>query len=250
MKNLKKPLSPSNANSNGAAGYFYLDTTGYANGVHSIQWTAKDNAGNIDGIGSRYFTIANTGGTSSQMKSGVFNIQLSMLNVKHVEISSNPVDYSEPIGIRKGFRENERLQEIYPDDSGVLDIKIRELERVEIHLDRTAWRMAQSSEQIVKTKMEGGPVNHNWMGFLVIGDQLRTLPVGSTLDREKGIFYWQPGVGFVGDYEFVFVSTGEINKRKVKIRVKILPKIEIKNSNKGHQVKNPNFTLNGCFNER
>ena len=52
-------LFPGYANSNGAAGYFYLDTTAYENGVHTIQWTAKDNTGNTDGIGSRYFTIQN-----------------------------------------------------------------------------------------------------------------------------------------------------------------------------------------------
>jgi hypothetical protein len=38
-------LFPSYANSNGAAGYFSLDTTMYKNGVHTIQWTAQDNAG-------------------------------------------------------------------------------------------------------------------------------------------------------------------------------------------------------------
>lgn len=47
------------ANSNGAVGYFILDTTSYANGVHTIQWTVKDSAGNTDGIGSRYFIIKN-----------------------------------------------------------------------------------------------------------------------------------------------------------------------------------------------
>ncbi|ACL01946.1 hypothetical protein Dalk_0237 [Desulfatibacillum aliphaticivorans] len=53
-------LFPGYANSDGAAGYFYLDTTAYTNGVHTIQWTARDNAGNSDGIGSRFFTINNT----------------------------------------------------------------------------------------------------------------------------------------------------------------------------------------------
>jgi subtilisin family serine protease len=53
-------LFPGYANSSGAVGYFYLDTTAYENGVHTIQWTAVDSAGNRDGIGSRYFTIQNT----------------------------------------------------------------------------------------------------------------------------------------------------------------------------------------------
>jgi hypothetical protein len=54
-------LFPGYVNSNGAVGYFYLDTTAYENGVHTIQWTVTDSAGNTDGIGSRYFTIQNTG---------------------------------------------------------------------------------------------------------------------------------------------------------------------------------------------
>ena len=54
-------MFPYYCNSNGAAGYFYLDTTAYANGVHTIQWVVTDSAGNTDGIGSRYFTIQNSG---------------------------------------------------------------------------------------------------------------------------------------------------------------------------------------------
>jgi hypothetical protein len=53
-------LFPSYANSNGAAGYFILDTTAYENGVHTIQWVVSDNGGNTDGIGSRYFVIRNS----------------------------------------------------------------------------------------------------------------------------------------------------------------------------------------------
>lgn len=41
-------------------------------------------------------------------------------------------------------------------------------------------------------------------GFLLVGEELRDLPVGATLDKEKSMFYWLPGVGFVGEYEFLF----------------------------------------------
>jgi uncharacterized protein (TIGR01370 family) len=61
--NLNRPdiatLFPGYANSDGAVGYYVLDTTQYENGVHIIQWTAADSAGNTDGIGSRYFKIEN-----------------------------------------------------------------------------------------------------------------------------------------------------------------------------------------------
>ncbi|MDQ1355379.1 MAG: hypothetical protein QG657_5689 [Acidobacteriota bacterium] len=52
-------LFPGYCNSNGAQGYFDLDTTKYKNGIHTISWVAKDDAGNMDGIGSRYFIIHN-----------------------------------------------------------------------------------------------------------------------------------------------------------------------------------------------
>lgn len=38
---------------------FTIDTTRYANGLHTIGWVVADNTGQADGIGSRYFTIAN-----------------------------------------------------------------------------------------------------------------------------------------------------------------------------------------------
>ncbi|MCK5145224.1 T9SS type A sorting domain-containing protein [bacterium] len=50
---------PGYNNSNGAVFYFYLDTTPYTNGTHTIHAYATDDAGNADGIGSRYFQIFN-----------------------------------------------------------------------------------------------------------------------------------------------------------------------------------------------
>ncbi|MCX7973835.1 MAG: hypothetical protein N3B16_04970 [Candidatus Aminicenantes bacterium] len=58
-------LFPGYKNSNGAVGYYYLDTTKFANGVHTIAWSVTDDAGVTSGIGSRYFEIENLGGSSS-----------------------------------------------------------------------------------------------------------------------------------------------------------------------------------------
>ena len=52
-------LFPGLQNSNGAIGYFTIDTTQYDNGMHTIAWVVRDNAGNAAGIGSRYFRIQN-----------------------------------------------------------------------------------------------------------------------------------------------------------------------------------------------
>jgi hypothetical protein len=42
-----------------AAGGAALDTTQFANGVHTIFWVATDTGGQQDGIGSRFITISN-----------------------------------------------------------------------------------------------------------------------------------------------------------------------------------------------
>ena len=52
-------LFPGYANSGGAIGYYLIDTTQLANGVHSIAWSVTDNADAGSGIGSRFFTVQN-----------------------------------------------------------------------------------------------------------------------------------------------------------------------------------------------
>ncbi len=190
-------LFPGYANSNGSAGYFYLDTTAYSNGVHTIQWTVTDNAGNTDGIGSRYFTIENSGVSSQQSLSLVS----SHWSLGNEDLSSIPINIHEPVIIRKGCKTNRKINEIYPGDNDITTIEIKELERVEIQVS---------------------PGTSETCGYMVVGNQLRPLPIGSTFDQKSGIFYWQPGVGFYGTYEFVFIKVDGTDQRKLK--VKILPK--------------------------
>ena len=52
-------LFPGLNNSNGAVGYYMLDTTKLTNGLHSIAWSVLDNAGHSGGLGSRLFIVQN-----------------------------------------------------------------------------------------------------------------------------------------------------------------------------------------------
>jgi hypothetical protein len=54
-------LFPNRCNTNGAVGFFYIDTTQLSNGVHTLSWSVTDNAGHTDGIGSRYLSVFNSG---------------------------------------------------------------------------------------------------------------------------------------------------------------------------------------------
>jgi hypothetical protein len=190
-------LFPGYANSNGAGGYFDIDTTAYTNGIHTIHWVARDNAGNADGIGSRYFTIQNSGTAAASKKAAVFNVQRSMFNINPGRI---PVNYSHPVWIKKGYNPNAEFVEVYPNGKGIITIEIKELERVEIHFfDSTL-------------NVELRTLN------------LSSLPIGSTLDTEKGIFYWYPIPGFIGKYRLVFVTrTGPGTFTKRNITIEIVP---------------------------
>jgi hypothetical protein len=52
-------LFPGLANSNGAVGYYMLDTRTMTDGLHTIAWVIRDNAGQATGVGSRYFRVQN-----------------------------------------------------------------------------------------------------------------------------------------------------------------------------------------------
>ena len=223
-------LFPGYANSIGAAAYFDFDTTAYSNGVHTIAWSAADNAGHSDGIGSRYFTIRNSHGAWSMehvaKRRGDPAGSPNPCGIP--DISNVTVNYSSPVGIIRGFNRNVEPFENYPDENGIISIETRELERLELHLDDN------STQVEVKVKGKGSKnskfkIQNSkfYSGYQVIGSQLRPLPIGSTLDMERGIFYWQPGPGFVGCYNFVFIRSQEGKEVIKKIKINIIPKCKV-----------------------
>jgi sugar lactone lactonase YvrE len=51
---------PSYTNAAAAGGHYTLDTATLTNGMHTIGWFVTDSCGRSDGMGSRFFTVANT----------------------------------------------------------------------------------------------------------------------------------------------------------------------------------------------
>ena len=58
-------LFPGLNNSDGAVGHRTFDTTTLADGLHTIAWVVTDDAGAGQGIGSRYFTVDNSGAAAA-----------------------------------------------------------------------------------------------------------------------------------------------------------------------------------------
>jgi hypothetical protein len=200
-------LFPGYNNSSGAGGWFGLDTTAYENGVHTISWSVMDNAGNIDGIGSRYFSIQNLAGSTMQEKG---NEASARRTIKSFDQTFSkvwpPAGLPEALFLKKGYNPDSKLETLYPDENGRYTIEIKELERLVIYLED------------LDTPGDPG----HYQGCLANGDELKPLPIGSTLDAVRGIFYWQPGPGFLGDYELVFIKktgTGERMKKHIILRI-------------------------------
>jgi hypothetical protein len=67
--------------------------------------------------------------------------------------------------------------------------------------------------------------NVRYSGYQIVSDELRPLPIGSTLDPWNGRFSWMPGPGFLGDYDFVLVREDTAGSMmKTRLRIRILPK--------------------------
>jgi len=192
-------LFPGYNNSNGAVGYYYLDTTLYANGVHTIAWSVKDDAGDSDGIGSRYFRILNVANKTNVQTSYRFN---------SVDVFNMAPSFA-PVYLKRGYSHDSAHKILYPDKEGMIDIVIKEDERIEIGL------------------REEGSGACRYFGYLDIGQEQRTLPIGSFLDSSSGIFYWQPGPGYIGMYKLVFVEKDPKGKTcKNQIRITVTPKFK------------------------
>jgi hypothetical protein len=205
-------LFPGYANSSGPHAFLDFDTTTYKIGLHTIQWVAADNAGNADGIGSRYFSIQNSGYINQVAAFGEKNIQeKEKIRRYHFlsQLTEIQVNKSKTIGLKRGYKKDVKPERMPVGKNGGIQIELKEDNRIELHL-------AQSP-------------GYRYSGYLVVGKQLRPLPTGSTLDRKTGVFYWQPGPGYIGKYELFFIAVdadGKMNKSPVTIT--ITPKFEIK----------------------
>ncbi|MCP5047515.1 MAG: hypothetical protein GY940_10110, partial [bacterium] len=195
---------PGYANSLGAIGYFYLDTTAFENGVHTIQWAVTDSGGNSDGIGSRYFTIQNTGASSSSLSHATGIQYMKPLYDNLSQLEHLPGAEFQPLPLNRGAGNDIQPEQVKGIETGMFTVKTGETERIAVEFPKDI-RLIE--------------------GYSIIGQQLRPLPIGSTLDTGTGTFYWLPGPGFVGSYRLVFISVDNEGRTcKNHVAVQIEPK--------------------------
>jgi hypothetical protein len=175
-----------------------FSTTGLANGLHTIAWSVTDNLGGAAGVGSRYFTVSKSLPLAALAEA-------STLAAEPGGLPEAPLE-SVAITGRRGFGFDAPLRRFRPDAAGRVTVQGEEVDRIELHL--------------------AGPATEGrYAGYLRAGGALTPLPIGSSLEPATGDFTWQPGVAFVGPYDFVFVrsSDGHAVARQ-EVRIVLNPK--------------------------
>jgi hypothetical protein len=124
-------LFPGLANSNGAVGFDIVDTTKLKNGVHTISWNVFDNAGRGDGIGSRYFTVFNVGGSS----------------IGAQEQAPTPESLAGPLQLRSGYDLNAPPVTLAPDTAGVYSVGMEQLGGIELSLGASSGSLVVGGER-------------------------------------------------------------------------------------------------------
>jgi len=116
-------LFPGYENSNGALAYFELDTAKYSNGLHTLGWLVTDNAGNTDGVGSRFFTISN-GSTTDRVE--------KLEGVVTVKFPSGAIPSSTPVALTK--TSDSDGDEFFNDTTGII-YEIEKKLAYEVHIN-------------------------------------------------------------------------------------------------------------------
>lgn len=154
-------IFPGYNNTGKAVGYYMLDTTRLTNGIHSIAWSVQDNAGALQGIGSRVFYVYNQPTGPSAEPVIPASAQRKAASVPRKTAS---------VVMRRGPDFDAPLAPV-PFTDGTYRISAKPGERLEVH---TGLRLMPASEQ--------------------------DLPPCSTVDAD-GVFYWDSPIMAMGTFK-------------------------------------------------
>jgi hypothetical protein len=169
---------------------------GYANSGGAVGFFHINTTTLTNGVHTISWNVFDNQGRGEGLGSRYFNV----LNTGAGGGVAAPEDVIPGIAARKDLRVRHGLDvtrqpdAIAPDADGAYSVTMEEVGRIELHLGASRGNM------------------------LVLGRQ-QALPTGSTL--KGGVFYWQPGPGFLGDYTMQFERP---DGTRIPVRVRIVPK--------------------------
>jgi len=200
---------PGFANSAAAGGALILDTTKYADGWHTLAWSATDSSGEAGAIGSLYFRIQN--GAPAAGLSGVEAFDREASPVigdapaacgAFSELAAIPEDGRTPVFLKRGFCDEPPGEAVFPETDGVIRIAMARDSRLGLSLNQDSIG-------------DGG--TQRYQAYALIGEELRPMPIGCSFDAGAGVLFWQPGPGFRGEHQFILVDTLAGTRKTVKV---------------------------------
>jgi hypothetical protein len=125
-------------------------------------------------------------------------------------VNGAPLD-SRDIRGRRGFDLDAPFDTLTVGETGRATLYGEELDRFELH-----FRNGDAS------------TSERYSGYLRVGAELSSLPIGSRLEEASGIFTWSAGPGFLRDYDLVFVRW-EAGRAAARQEVRIVIKPQSRN---------------------
>jgi hypothetical protein len=182
-----------------ALAVFPVGTAALTNGVHTIAWGVVASNGESAGVGSRYFTVSNGSGLQAGLQVPQVSVEgpalmtarrshatrsVAEMSPRGAAVNAAPMDRTSISG-RRGYDLNAPFQPFPMAASGRTTVLGEELDRFELRLGETD--------------------GDHYTGYMRVGTALHALPIGSRIDPATGVFTWAAGVGFVRNYDLVFV---------------------------------------------
>ena len=181
---------PGFSNGTNSSGAYYVDTSTLSNGTHQIGWLVTDNCGGQDGVGSRFFNVLNGSG-GARSDSGAQSAARG--GARPAVMRTDSVHVRHLRGERQAVALNgDGTRVIEVDQDGRIEVQLPALRR------------------------------GTYAGFQQLGPSRRPLPLGSSLDPQAGIFYWQPSPGFLGIFDLLF-EPADGTDGPVQVRVVVGP---------------------------
>ena len=202
------------SNGNNSGGASYLDTTTLSNGVHQLGWLVYDNCGRGDGIGSRFFNVLN-GSTDASTPVETPGLKTRpTLMPEAFRVDGGPVAPPSRFARQPDVDETRRVdggRGLSPGDqtrspvSGVVSVRKLGGEWQSIAATADGAYVIEVAQD-GRIEVQLPPVGDvGYAGGQIVGGARRALPLGSSLDAQAGIFYWQPAPGFLGRFDLEFV---------------------------------------------
>ena len=168
---------------------------GFANSGGAIGFFHLDTRTLANGVHTISWNAFDNQGRGEGLGSRFFNV----LNTGAVGVTA-PEDViaetaaRDDVRVRHGLNVSREPDPITPDADGRYSVTMEEVGHIELHLGAAS-------------------------GNMLVQGEAHALPTGSTL--QNGVFYWQPGPGFQGEYTMQFERP---DGSKIPVRVKIVPK--------------------------